>query len=70
MALAAPSARGALGMSVTSDGMWQAGPETRPDHVLLAPGGLPLALAVGAMRRRGRTSAARLEWAPGMGQVD
>ena len=46
MVLAAPSARGALGMSVTSGGTWQAGPETRSKLVLLAPAGLLLALAV------------------------
>lgn len=53
MVLAVPSARGALGMSVTSGGTWQAGPETRAKLVLLAPAGLLLARAVHGNYLRG-----------------
>ena len=40
-------------MSVTSGGTWQAGPETRPELVPLAPAGLLLALAVRGNNLRG-----------------
>ena len=40
-------------MPVTSGGTWQAGPETRPELVLLAPAGLPLARAVHGKYLRG-----------------
>ncbi len=40
-------------MCVTSGGTWQASPETRLDHVLLAPAGLLLARAVQGNYLRG-----------------